>query len=218
MKANPTKADVLAAIDKAIFSREVAAVALWLAYSQPLKLGVLYPLTLEHPMTPKLKILSVRIERATDTDADLSHLGKFTDDYNDCAIIRLGKHKGTFACGVPDDDLPPRGQCYRYFLPTMTGEETGNPESPEQDWKRAEAFNAGEWHMLGIVAKAVVWNPATEVTQTIRSGGLWGIESDSDAGYLASVEADELSSLRAELLALGLKPRAIAYAFKTVKR
>lgn len=171
-------------------------------------------------MKAKLKINSVRIERQPDYDADLSYLGEFKDDFESgqCAIIRLGQHAGEFADDVPSDQLPPTCREYRYFIPEMTGKQTGNMDSPKQDWRRMEDYSAGRWSMLGIIAKAEMWNPATHVCQTIRSGGLWGVESDSGADCLAEIERDELAGLRAELLAAGIGERAIAHAFKKVTR
>lgn len=52
------------------------------------------------------------------------------------------------------------------------------------------------------------------VCQIIASGGLWGIESDSDESYLKSVEDEELHMLRDILHTLGFSKRAISRAFK----
>lgn len=41
-------------------------------------------------------------------------------------------------------------------------------------------------------------------TQTITSPGLWGIDGDSDDGYLDEVFADECDNLAALLQALGV--------------
>lgn len=76
-----------------------------------------------------------------------------------------------------------------------------------------EALNNGDWHHVGIVAKAVIVS-ANGITQTIRSGGLWGVESDSGADYMAEIERDELAALREELTALGFGKRAIEFAVK----
>lgn len=166
----------------------------------------------------KLQIIGVRIERTTDNDADISYLGEFTDEASPGAIIREGEHAGEFVHDLPEDyELPGRGREYRFFVPAMTGEETGNPESPRQDWERMEALNRGDWRYIGIIAKAELWNPQTRVTQTVRSGGLWGIESDSDKGYFAEVERDEMKNLSDELAAMGIGERAIARAFQTVE-
>ena len=75
---------------------------------------------------------------------------------------------------------------YRYFNPS--GNYKG--ESPEdtvkyvrQDYERLERLNAGDWCFIGIRAEAEI-TLADHVTQTISSGGLWGIESDSDSTVL----------------------------------
>jgi hypothetical protein len=59
---------------------------------------------------------------------------------------------------------------------------------------------------------------AGNTTQTIRSGGLWGIESDSGDDYLTEVENEQLDELKDELHAIGFSKRAVAAAFRDVKR
>jgi hypothetical protein len=163
----------------------------------------------------KMQIKRVWIEHRADEGADMSELGVFADTATDKsgAIIRIGEHRGQLASTVPADEWPDKGREYRFFIPAMTAEETGNPDLPIEDWKRAEAGNNGEWHYIGIIAKAELWNPQTHVVQVIHSGGLWGIESDAGAEYMGEVAMDELAGLRAELSALGLGSRAIAFAF-----
>jgi hypothetical protein len=101
----------------------------------------------------------------------------------------------------------------RYFNVAMSAEETGNPKSVEQDYQRAEAYNRGEWCMVGVWAEATV-QLTGDTIQRIRSGGLWGIESDSGEEYFEEVAQEELAALRAELLAVGFTSRAIDVAFK----
>jgi hypothetical protein len=102
-----------------------------------------------------------------------------------------------------------------------------------QDYDRMESLNNEDWYYLGIRADAEIGIPIhssyvvedksgkrtehTYQTQKITSGGLWGIESDSDASYIKSVETDELADLKTQLLALGFSKRAIAGAFKNIK-
>jgi|ERR1041384_595836 hypothetical protein len=164
----------------------------------------------------KLQILSVRVEHKLDEDPDTSYLGKFTDDAMENAIVRVGDNRGKFVREIGDGELPTKGREFRFFLPAMTGEETGSPESPQQDWQRMEALNDGHWHFIGIIAKAEIRNPQTSCVQTIHSGGVWGIESDSSPEYFVEAESDQLAQLKAELLALsnGVGERAIAYAIK----
>ena len=99
-------------------------------------------------------------------------------------------------------------------------------DSPDTSWlgeyaSRMERLNAGDWCFIGIRAEAkysVGNSRAGYLQQTITSGGLWGIESDSDASYLADVESEELAILRAQLEEIGFSKRAITAAFKNVER
>ena len=117
------------------------------------------------------------------------------------------------------------GREYRYFNSASvdshnTPEE--NRKYARQDYERSEQLNAGNWYYIGIRAEAAVSvdgnNPQGGVTQTITSGGLWGIESDSGRDYLESVEKEELADLKTQLLALGFSKRAISTAFKSIER
>ena len=78
-----------------------------------------------------------------------------------------------------------------------------------------EELNNGEWNFIGIQARAEI--VLDGVCQTIRSGGLWGIESDSDDSYFQEVEQEELTSLRGILHTMGFSKRAIATAVKASK-
>ena len=93
-------------------------------------------------------------------------------------------------------------------------------ESVTVHYARMESANRGDWCMVGVRAEAEIsipTGPGYSTLQTIHSGGLWGIESNSGADYIASVEKDELDNLRAQLTALGFSKRAIAMAFKDVQ-
>ena len=90
-----------------------------------------------------------------------------------------------------------------------------------------ERLNRGDWCYIGIRAEAEVVSGGVQgrtsngspvhTIQQIRSGGLWGIESDLDRSYFEEVQKDELASLKTELLALGFSKRAIATAYKNVE-
>lgn len=155
--------------------------------------------------TPKRRIISVTIKREVVDSPDLSYIGEYgRKPEGPCAIDR--EERGDME----------RGE-YRYFNPAMTGEETGNPDSPEQDYKRMEDYNRGEWCAMGVFATASVVLTGN-VVQHVRSGGLWGIESDSDEGYFTDVAKEELETLRGELKAIGFTGREITAAFKVAKR
>lgn len=72
---------------------------------------------------------------------------------------------------------------------------------------RYQQFHNGDFGFIGIQAEAEI--VAHGVCQTITSGGLWGIESDSDRSYLSEIEQEELQELRAILQSLGFSEEVI---------
>lgn len=83
---------------------------------------------------------------------------------------------------------------------------------------RADAWSAPPWrdhpedadardeYQIGLQAEATFLIPLGNhfVIQTITSPGLWGIDADSDDGYLDEVFADECENLAAMLGELGV--------------
>lgn len=117
---------------------------------------------------------------------------------------------------------------YRYFNPSFNyvmkdDKPQDNLKSEEiktyvrQDYERMESLNRGNWQYIGIRAKAEV-QLTRDTVQRLSSGGLWGIESDSDRAYLEEIEKEELAALKTELTAIGFSKRAIATAYKTLER
>ena len=105
-----------------------------------------------------------------------------------------------------------------YF--NTSGNYSGEPletivQYTKQDYARMEALQREEWGFIGIQAQAKIVLDGT--CQTIKSGGLGGIEWDSEESYLQSVERDELTSLRGILHTMGFSKRAIAAAVKSSK-
>lgn len=88
-------------------------------------------------------------------------------------------------------------------------------ENARKDYARMEAYNREEWGFIGIQARAEI--VLDGVCQTITSGGLWGIESDSEESHFQEVEHEELTSLRGILHTMGFSKRAIATACKGTK-
>lgn len=108
---------------------------------------------------------------------------------------------------------------YRFFNPS----DNYKGELPEdiqkyirQDYARMESLARGDWQYIGIRAEAII-ETAANISQRITSGGLWGVESDSEASYLAEIQRDELAGLKTELIALGFSRRSISTAFKSVQ-
>jgi hypothetical protein len=165
----------------------------------------------------KNTITRVYTETSVDAQPDTSWLGRFSDMAEAGCIIRIGEHAGRFLQDLGDDDeLPNKCHEYRFFIPVYSNWEGESDAKKREyalhDWKRMEDLSKGEWCFVGVIAKAIVTSiPGT--MQTLRSGGLWGIESDSGK-YLDEVRTEQLQELRAELDAFGFGSRAIDYAFK----
>jgi hypothetical protein len=129
-------------------------------------------------------------------------------------------------CGESGD--MERGQ-FRYFNGPVSNYKGQTPEDirkyVRQDYERMESLNAGNWYYIGIRAEArvivnekVIGPVASHgIAQIITSGGLYGVESDSDASHLAEIQRDELAGLKSELIALGFSRRSISTAFKSVQ-
>lgn len=120
-----------------------------------------------------------------------------------------------------------RGE-YRYFNPSFNYVDKSGTALPEntpnevrryvrQDYERMESMNRQQWGFIGISATAEVQLNGMSTIQTIRSGGLWGIESDSGADHFAEVEGEELAALKTELHAIGFSKRAITAAFRNIE-
>ena len=115
-------------------------------------------------------------------------------------------------------DCPHSSRNFNYFKPYAAGEKEGSEDYQtygKQDFKRMTGFNHQSWYFVGIAAKAEI-KTTTGTIQTIRSGGLWGIESDA-GDYLEQVAQEQLAELRAELTALNFGKRAIDHAFQDVE-
>lgn len=70
--------------------------------------------------------------------------------------------------------------------------------------ERLEAYRRGDWHMVGVRAKAdiAITRNGVTVRHELTSPGLWGIESDSGEEYLESVFQEEKAALGADLEAI----------------
>jgi len=67
---------------------------------------------------------------------------------------------------------------------------------------RLAAYKRGEFDFVGVRAEAEV--VIEGVVQTLTSGGLWGIESDSGEEYIESVAVEEYEQLRKVLKTVGV--------------
>lgn len=193
------------------------------------------------------RIDNVTVRRIHDDDAETDDLGTFADSPGDYAIVHAGEYQGEFVSDLPctcehskaehdDDDACTvcrgnddgcdyfetvdiaRGREFRYFNPNANNY-AGEPDEDIrkyclQDYNRARTFG-DQWSYIGIRAQADVY--IDSLRQTLTSGGLWGVETDSDQSYFAEIAQEELSQLRQQLHAIGFTKRAISAAFRDVK-
>jgi hypothetical protein len=71
-----------------------------------------------------------------------------------------------------------------------------DPDYCTQDQARLDAWRNGEWHFVGVRARAAIKvphgiNPQCWITSELLSPGLWGIESDSSHEYFLQVYQEE---------------------------
>ena len=82
-----------------------------------------------------------------------------------------------------------------------------DPDYRAEDEARLKAWLDGEWHFVGIRARAGIKiphgsNPDCWISAELLSPGLWGIESDSSEAYFGEVYRDERDTLIAMLASL----------------
>jgi len=185
------------------------------------------------------KILRVWWERRIDENPDTSYLGEYSDKPStEWAIDR--KERGDQGHNEkrywnPAQHCPPgraeswahvTASCIRLAL-TANGLKACDDRAAaimaldlhyiEQNYAQMESLNRGDWCYIGLIAKAEVQLDRNGLVQTIHSGGLWGIESDSDNAYLNQVRSEELTQLGEELARMGFSKGQIERAFANVE-
>jgi hypothetical protein len=154
-----------------------------------------------------MKSVRIRTVRETEECPDLSHIGEYVGKLEPGVIDR--RHRKFVEQIDYETDTPVCfiDWCEREgFKPYAYGEEPGTPTYYEYglaNYHRMEAYEASDWKMVGVYAVAEIVTDSG-LRQEIRSGGLWGIESDSDESYFAQVEADEIAELWVELCQFGI--------------
>lgn len=168
------------------------------------------------PVTDKLEriIRYLDIERLERTENYDTHSGTIADTIGDAQDILISAQDTVAECSCGKSGDRGRNEM-RYFNASenYASEPIANiVQYTKQDYARMESLNAGEWGFIGIGAKARV--TVGDICQAVTSGGLWGIESDSDKSYLKEEEQNQLAELRAVLYEMGFSKRAIAAAVK----
>lgn len=137
---------------------------------------------------PNVTITDITIEAEIDQDPPLDYLGEYRS--------QPGPEDRTVDRAARGDQG--RGE-HRYFI---APEWVENPEHVEQNYQRAESYGV-HWWSLGIHAVAHIDVGGRHVG-TVKSGGLWGVGSDSGEEHLESVARDELADLYRILADMGL--------------
>lgn len=147
---------------------------------------------------------------------DESDHGSDDEPDGECVICR-GNDDG---CDGFDRISIDRGREYRYYNPPIENYEgIGDEEMRkycQQDYARLRDYGNG-WCYMGVTASAQVQLGKFGPIQVIRSGGLWGIESDSGDDYFVIVETEQLAELRDQLHAIGFSRRAVTAAMRNVQ-
>jgi hypothetical protein len=148
-------------------------------------------------------VTAVRIVVVPDDDPDLSYLGDYTMNAGD-----VDTEKYT----VIDRDLANGARFHqpgsmRFFVSSFNYVDD-TPEDREkyarQDFERMEAYFRNEWWTVGVYVEADVTMPG-DGPRTLKSGGIWGNESDSGEGYIRETAGDEIVDLRTALVTLGVE-------------
>ena len=152
----------------------------------------------------KKRIAKVVYLRESDDSPDLSCLGEYSNQPDAVHIDR--EERGDRGHGE-----------YRYF--NMSSNYTDEkPEDQqkymEQDYRRMEDYGNG-WCMMFLQCQAQV--VINGIVQTITSGGLGGVESDSDEDYFEEIKKEQLDELAEVLRSMGFSKKAISTAFKECK-
>ena len=148
--------------------------------------------------TMENRIEKIRVIRKIDSDPDTSHLGTFDNEAETKFAINHHERGG---------DTRRSYQWFNSSSVDTSNSDAENKKYAEQDYKRIVSLDSQAWYFMGIVAEATVY--IAGVRQTLQSGGLWGIESDSEESYLKDIEIEQLSELRDILKEIGFKDEDI---------
>jgi len=161
-----------------------------------------------------MKIEKLEITVDVDDDPDTSYLGELTDKLEPGVMSTRTWEFLKWHFGEPVDVPPQNHRGYRFFKPYAGGEKVGTKlyyKYGKQDARSMCSFMDGQWCFLGIGAKAIVSYQirsgipcSHRRLETFTSGGLWGVESDSD--NVQEVAAEQLDELRLHLRAFGIHP------------
>jgi len=142
----------------------------------------------------RAKAVKIEVKRIVDENPDLSFL-ETTPEYH------YGENGSEWE-HVSEDDIKKiiekHGSIWNACM-----------EYAKQDRERLDAYNRGNWEMIGIKAVATIHIPVnnginngnddTVKIQAIESGGLFGIESDSDDDYIQDIGREQIAEVKNHL-------------------
>lgn len=184
------------------------------------------------------KILAILDVQDVDTDCSISdYLGDFgpvpTGHYfidrqtgflkneNGRTVAKgssVGVETNTWPCFIPAQHVPHNAKNWSHVTKEVLAQVKAQYGSIRKadyayalaDWQRAEDYGQG-WRYLFIYAEAEV--SVGGILQTLRSGGLGGIESDSGDSYLEEIVQEQLKELQTILLDFGFDKAQVFEAF-----
>ncbi len=138
----------------------------------------------------RAKAVKIEVKRIADENPDLSYL-ETTPEYHYGENGSEWKH-------VSEEDvqkiIKQHGSIWNVCM-----------EYARQDKERLDAYNRGNWEMIGIKAVATIHIPVnngnddTVKIQAIESGGLFGIESDSGDDYIHDIGREQIAEVKNHL-------------------
>jgi hypothetical protein len=108
-------------------------------------------------------------------------------------------------------DVPPRRRiALESIRVVVLHDDEPDPSYLDDDEDRRAEYERGDFSFVGVRAEAEV--AVDGVTQTLTSGGHWGIESDSKE-YLQEVAEEEYTDLRQILKTIGVATADVPAGF-----
>ena len=138
----------------------------------------------------RAKAIKIEIKRIVEEDPDLSFL-------ETTAEIHYGENGSNWE-HVPEEDK-------RKVIDNYGSIWNACIAYARRDKKRLEDYRRGVWDMIGIKAVATIHIPIEDNSskiQTIDSGGLWGVESDSEDVYIKEIEKEQIGEIKKYLRVL----------------
>jgi len=159
----------------------------------------------------KPTIDSITIKHILDDCPDTSWIGKYSDQWENGVIKRYNAERNEYKYFIPGNSYTDHWEALHKIGYSKGDCDYLARKYNYEDYKRMESLNNGDICFIGIIAEATILIPNSYGTysqsQRITSGGLWGIESDSDKSYIAEVETEQLADLKDQLKALGISTR-----------